>query len=294
MNKRYLVHLGVLGFYTGLSLLLTWPLAAHLASHVPGEATWAFDESTFLWNIWWFKFSLFQLRQSPLVSSFIFFPLGIHLTTYTFNLFNAAFALPLQLAFNLPLASNLTMIFSLVSSAYGAFLLLLYLLGPLSISRPARYLAATLAGAVFAFSASRMMYLALGHYNFATIQWFPFYTLFLFKTLRQGTLRIIVLASLFAAFCLYAELTYSVFLLFSTLLVLGGEWLNWRLPARDEPLHPSIGPAPTQDEEVHHQSMATTPNAGFTAYVIRLSLLALITFGLTAPFILAVLPDFLE
>jgi hypothetical protein len=302
MNKRYLVHLGVLGFYTGLSLLLTWPLVAHLASHVPGEATWAFDESTFLWNIWWFKFSLLQLRQSPLVSSYIFFPLGIHLTTYTFNLFNAAFALPLQLTLNLPLASNLTMIFSLISSAYGAFLLVLYLLAPVPISWPARYLAATLAGAVFAFSASRMMYLALGHYNFATIQWFPFYVLFLLKMLRQGTLRIIILAGLFAAFCLYAELTYSVFLLFITLLILGGEWLNRRLPIGDETLHPSIRLTSTlrqaqdvaQDARFHSQYKADIPSFSFTASLIRLSLLALITFGLTSPFILAVLPDFLD
>ena len=69
---------------------------------------------------------------------------------------------------------------------------------------------------------SRMMYVALGHYNFVTIQWFPFYTLFLIKTLRQGTVRNWTLAALFAAFCLYAELTFSVFLIFLTLILLLG------------------------------------------------------------------------
>ncbi len=128
MSKAYRPHLIVISLYLLLTLLLTWPLAAHLTTHVPGEPTWAFDEFTFLWNMGWFKDSLLNLRQTPLESSYIFFPLGIHLTTYTFNLFNAAFGLPLQLAFSLPLASNLTLIFSYLSSAYGMFLLLLHLL----------------------------------------------------------------------------------------------------------------------------------------------------------------------
>lgn len=270
MNKRYSVHLGVLGLYTLLTLLLTWPLVTRLTSHVPGEATWAFDESTFVWNMWWFNFSLLQLGQSPLVSDYIFFPLGIHLTTYTFNLFNAAFGLPLQLSLGLPLASNLALIFSYVSSAYGTFLLVLYLLRRHALTLPvARDLAAALAGAVFAFSASRMMYVALGHYNFVTIQWFPFYTLFLLKTLSRGNWRDIGLAGLFAALCLYAELTYSVFLLFITLFILLGNW--WIGRQRQVPVIAFI----TRD-------------------VTNLGLVALIAFGLSAPFILAVLPDFLD
>ncbi len=261
MNKLLRLHLSVLALYLLLTLLLTWPLAAHFTTHVPGEATWAFDESTFIWNMWWFRFSILNLGQTPLVSGYIFFPLGINLTTYTFNLFNAALGLPLQLAISLPVASNLALVFSYVSSAYGAFLLALYLL-----RRPARapiepYWAAFVAGAVFAFSASRMMYAALGHYNFVTIQWFPFYTLFLLKSLRQGQLKPMLLAGLFAALALYAELTFSVFLLFITVILFINEWRRqrhlWRL-------------------------------------AVRLMPVGLIAFGLTAPFILTVLPDFLN
>jgi hypothetical protein len=248
MKTRYQTHLIGLGLYLLLTLFLTWPLISHLATHIPGEATWAFDESTFAWNMWWFKFSILDLQQTPLASRYIFFPLGIHLTTYTFNLFNAAFGLPLQLALSLPLANNLALLFSYLSSAYGAFLLSLYLLhnperlreheadkskiealkspGPPFGRRTDKipFLAAFAAGAVFAFSASRMMYIALGHYNFVTIQWFPFYTLFLLKALHRRTLKNIFLAALFATFCLYTELTYSVFLLFITLFILGYEW----------------------------------------------------------------------
>ncbi len=266
MNKHLHPHLIVIALYTLLALWLTWPLAAHLATHIPGEATWAFDESTFIWNMWWLKFSALNLGQTPLVSTYTFFPLGIHLTTYTFNLFNAAFGLPLQLAFSLPLANNLTLLFSYISSAYGMFLLSLYLLPrPSTTTRPlVPYLAAFAAGAVYAFSASRMMYVALGHYNFVTIQWFPFYTLFLLKTLRAGSFKTIVLTALFAAFCIYAELTYSVFLIFITLLIFFGEWLP------------------------HRDTFSWLKN------LVSVGLMGLLTLIFTAPFIAAVLPDFLD
>ncbi|MCK6624273.1 MAG: hypothetical protein L6R45_03745 [Anaerolineae bacterium] len=281
MNKKYRPHLITIGLYTLLALFFTWPLAAHLTTHVPGEATWAFDESTFLWNMWWFKHSLLNLGQTPLESNYIFFPLGIKLTTYTFNLFNAAFGLPLQLAFSLPLASNLTLLFSFISSAYGMFLLSLYLLHrPPTDSATSsftihnsqfiihNYLAAFATGTVFAFSASRMMYAALGHYNFVTIQWFPFYTLFLLKTLHRGGRKTIFLTGLFAALCLYAELTFSVFLIFITLIL----WL-------------SEG-ARTRGKKDLLRLLASSS--------LRLFITGFITFLLTAPFILSVLPDFLD
>lgn len=253
-----------------LAALLTWPLVLNLATHIPGEATWAFDESTFIWNMWWLKYSLLNLQQTPLVSTYTFFPLGVNLTTYTFNLFNAAFGLPLQLALSLPLANNLTLLFSYISSAYGMFLLSYYLLHTLQAETkttnyqlPITLPAAFAAGAVYAFSASRMMYVALGHYNFVTIQWFPFYTLFLIKSLRHSTPKNIVLTGLFATFCLYAELTYSVFLLFITVIMFINEWLNrkTRQPAK---------------------------------LILPVLFVALVTFILTAPFVLAVLPDFLN
>ncbi len=125
---KYRSHIVVIVLYTLLALFFTWPLAAHLSTHIPGEATWAFDESTFIWNMWWFKHSLLTLGQHPLFTDYIFYPLGINLTTYTFNLFNAAFGLPLQLALSLPLANNLTLLFSYIASAYGMFLLAYYLL----------------------------------------------------------------------------------------------------------------------------------------------------------------------
>ena len=95
---------------------------------MPGTATWAFDESTFVWNIWYFKHALLDLHTSPLHSELIWYPLGIDLILYTYNFFNALIALPLQLAFNLPLASNVTLLLATALSGLGAYLLAYYVL----------------------------------------------------------------------------------------------------------------------------------------------------------------------
>jgi hypothetical protein len=95
-RRRIPIHLAVLALYAVLALVLTWPLVRHLGTHVPGSYTWAFDEYTFLWNTWWFRYALFDLGQDPLFSTHTFYPLGISLVFYTYNLFNAIISLPLQ------------------------------------------------------------------------------------------------------------------------------------------------------------------------------------------------------
>ena len=122
------VHAVTLLLYTVLSLLLSWPLLARLGTHVPGVPQWAFDESTFVWNIWYFKHALVDNLSNPLHSELIWYPLGIDLVLYTYNFFHALIAQPLMLAFNLPVASNIALLFSTVMSGYGTFLLVRYVL----------------------------------------------------------------------------------------------------------------------------------------------------------------------
>jgi len=226
VRKRYISYLVVLALYILLALALTWPLAAHLVTHAIGSATWAFDEYTFVWNMWWFKFSLLNLGQTPLHTNYIFYPLGIDLVSYTLNLFNGMLGLPLQLALPLPLASNVVILFTYIMSGFGGYLLACYLLtakmslraGAARLRWPAQ-VAAFVAGAAYAFSAARMVYAALGHYNVLTAQWFPFYALFLVKTWREPGWRNPVLAGLWTTLILLAEPFFGVFWLFLTVLL---------------------------------------------------------------------------
>lgn len=208
-------------------------MIAGLSSRIPGTATWAFDESTFAWNIWYFKHALLDLGVSPLHTELIWYPLGIDLILYTYNFLNAILGLPLLLAFNLPLASNLMLLSATTLSGFGAYLLALDLLshserGRTDVGR--MRLAAFVAGVIYAFASNRAIYAALGHYDMVTTQWLPFYALYLFRTLRHPTLRNGALAGFFFALAALAEMIFASFLGLFSLIVLIVSWK--RLPDR--------------------------------------------------------------
>ncbi|MGC8782670.1 MAG: hypothetical protein ACP5UQ_17550, partial [Anaerolineae bacterium] len=218
-----------LGAFVALTLILTWPLAANLSSRMPGTATWAFDESTFAWNIWYFKHALLDLHTSPLHSGLIWYPLGIDLILYTYNFFNALIALPLVVAANVPLASNMTLLLATVLSGFGAYLLACYVMMiPHPRARLPVRLAAFLAGLIYAFASNRAVYAALGHYDMVTTQWLPFYALYLLKTLREPRLKNAFMAGLFLALAALAEMIFASFLALFTLIALAVLWRELR------------------------------------------------------------------
>jgi hypothetical protein len=238
----------ILAALTVLALGLSWPLIVNLSSRVPGTATWAFDESTFLWNDWYLKHALLDLHVSPMHSELIWYPLGIDLILHTYNFFSALIALPLQLAFDLPLASNVTVLLATVLSGFGAYLLALYVLGitgagnghrPSDLQAPAGrafskrptsvlYLAAFVAGVIYAFASNRAVYAALGHYNIASTQWLPFFALYLVRTLRRPGLKNAALAGLFFALAALAEMTFASLLALLALVLVAALWRTLR------------------------------------------------------------------
>jgi hypothetical protein len=249
-RRRLRVSWTALGLYAFLALLMSWPVVTVLGSRVPGTATWAFDESTFVWNTWYFKHALLDLGTSPLHSGLIWYPLGIDLILYTYNFFNALIALPLQLAFNLPTASNLSLLFATTMSGFGTYLLTCYVLrdacsvtdDPRTSTQPPRgryhasrfthyvlHLAAFLAGLIYAFASNRAIYAVLGHYDMVTTQWLPFYALYLLKTLREPKLKNAVLAGLFFAMAALAEMIFASFLGLFTAVIVLAVWRPWRL-----------------------------------------------------------------
>lgn len=209
-----------------LTLLLTWPLAAGLTARAPGTATWAFDESTFIWNIWHFKHSLLDLHSSPLHSDLIWRPLGIDLILYTYNFFNALVGLPVLLVSSPVVASNVTVLLATLLSALGAYLL------AFDVLRRARRdwlditvrLAALVAGVIYAFAANRAIYAALGHYDMVTTQWLPFYALYFLRTLRRPTLKHAAVAGLFFALAALAEMIFAAFLALLSVILLLASW----------------------------------------------------------------------
>jgi hypothetical protein len=226
LNHRNRVHIFVVILYAILAVVLTWPLVRHLSTHVPGSYTWAFDEYTFVWNTWWLRYTLFDLGQNPLYATHIFYPLGISLVLYTYNLFNALISLPFQPFLPLPAISNLTFLFATILSGYGTFLLVEYLLrdsrqpNSQPPNLPISQFAAFLAGLIYAFGSYRMIYAAIGHYDMWSTAWIPFYALFLIKTIREPRLRNAVFAGVFLVLALLSEMIFGVFLAMLTLILL--------------------------------------------------------------------------
>ncbi len=235
MPKR--LHRWVLGFFALLTIALSWPLPLHIFDFVPGVAQWAFDESTFVWNIWYFKHALIDNLSTPLHSDLIYYPLGMDLILYTYNFFNALIAQPLNLAVGLVFSSNATVLFSTALSGYGAFLLARYLLTDhrrqtadggrqtsLLSSRHLVILSSLLAGTLYAFASNRAIYATLGHYDMVTTQWIPFYALTLLQALDErrnpaARRRSAVLAGVFFAFNGLAEMITALFLAIFTVIV---------------------------------------------------------------------------
>ena len=231
---RTRIHALAVILYAALALALTWPLVQHLGTHVPGSYNWAFDEYTFVWNSWWFRYASFDLGQNPLYSTHTFYPLGISLVLYTYNLFNALISLPLQPFLTLPAISNLTFLLATVLSGYGTFLLVEHLVRETeSTPRNAQhaasgahdlsyiaYFAAFLAGSIYAFGSYRLVYAAIGHYDMWSTAWIPFYALFLIKTIHEPRLRNAVFAGIFLALAMLCEMIFGVFLGMFTLIAL--------------------------------------------------------------------------
>ncbi len=297
-------HVLVLTLYTVLSLLLTWPLITQITTHVPGIAQWAFDESTFIWNIWYLKHTLIDQLSNPLHTELIWYPLGIDLVLYTYNFFHALIAQPLALAVNLPFGSNVALLLSTILSGYGTFLLVRYLLlkdrrlqgAPISPSPHvpvcSSLFPAIIAGLLYAFASNRAIYAALGHYDMVTTQWIPFYALMLLRSL-DGNLsapqrrKAAALAGLFFAFNGLAEMIIAVFLAIFTLIVViiylnpktsmtkRGEIKDWE--RRDWRQSPNL----------------QSPISSLQSLLSALSLIGIVGFAIWSPVLIPILYQFL-
>lgn len=235
LRRGWLAHALVIAAYALLAVVLTWPLAAHFGTHVPGNGV---DDPALTWNLWWVRHALLTLKTNPLDCNLIFYPLGINLAFYTHTLLNGLLVVPLDAAVGLIPASNLLLLASFVLGGYGTFLLVRTLArrhAALRASarsdaraveqRPdlASLLAAFVAGLIYAFAANKLFYAALGQWDIVSSQWIPFYALCLVKIEAEpGRWRHAILAGLFLVFQAYAEAIFASFLVLLTVL-----WAAW-------------------------------------------------------------------
>ena len=210
-------ELKALGFYTVLTVALTWPLAARLRITGPG------DTAYFAWVMGWEAHAL-RTQPAMLPHANIFHPQRYALGLDEPILGTTVLALPLA-AFtdDAVLRFNLVRLLTFVLTAFTTYLL-------------ARDLGcgeapALFAGAVFAFSTIRTDQIA--HLSTLGTQWLSPVLLFAFRFFRSGRVRHALLAALFFALAAYACGYHGVIgLMVLPVALLPVVWGRWRrLPA---------------------------------------------------------------
>ncbi len=189
MKRNLKLSLSLPGIgYALISLFATWPMVTHMQGWVPGLGDWGQN----MWALWWTRRSLLALGQSPFFTNYLFYPKGVTLLFHPLDVSDGLLALPLYGLFGGDVTYNLMILLSFALGGWGTYLLALYLTN----HRAAGFVA----GLIFMLSPYHFLRIDLGHLNLSTVQWIPFYILFLLKFVRQGSKRSAVLAVFFLVF----------------------------------------------------------------------------------------------
>ncbi len=197
MSQTAKARLSALFFYGCVAVLCTWPLAAHITTAIPGTEG---DNFLFVWNQWHIFDSLRHLNN-PYLTTSIAFPFESNLVFHTLAIVTGSFSALLQFFLPLTLAFNIILLLSLVAAAFGTYMLVEYLFQ----SRAAAFVA----GLIFAFNAYIFQEI-LGHFQYTSIFFIPWFLFFLFKALREASSPYGALAGLVLALSLYNEFYYTV------------------------------------------------------------------------------------
>lgn len=223
LRARLAEHALVLVAFAALSLLATWPLAAHLTDGVLGPPG---DNYEYLYKIWWFKTALLEQGRSPLLNPDVFYPVGYDVSLSETTLANMLPAVPLAAIWGEVTAYNLTVLLTFVLSGWAMYWLVRHL--------TASTVGGMTAGLLFAFAPYRMAHLGAGHLPLLGTQWIPLAFLFAERALQSRRIRDGALAGLFFALAALSSWYYAylVGLFLATFVLLRGARIRSRLSWR--------------------------------------------------------------
>ena len=189
--------------YVVITVIVAYPLILNIRTST------YLGQDVFMWISYfsWFEEAIFDLNVSPLYNSQIFYPTG------EFILGSAVFELllftPITKLFGPIVAYNTALLSSFIFSGFGTYLLVKYLLK--------NNTSAFIAGIIFAFSPVHI-YHAMGHLHIMSVQWIPFFVLYLFKMMKEKTYSATILCALFYTFSALSSWYFAVFLLIFSIL----------------------------------------------------------------------------
>jgi hypothetical protein len=196
----------VITSYFALTVLFTFPLILNFNTALPGQLLEDRDQN--LWNLWWVKETVLNWRN-PFRTDYIYYPGGVSLYFHTLNPLNGLISIPVQLLFGVVVSYNFVVFFSFVMAGLGSYLLLTYLCQ--------NRLAAFVGSLIFVFAPYHIGTLK-GLLQLISLEWLPFYVLYLLKATapavtRKQRLFYSFLAALFLGFTALTDWYYTLFLI---------------------------------------------------------------------------------
>ena len=190
---------GIAAAASGLfAVLWTFPLVAHLSTHIPGPG--AGDNVSFLWNFWWMRTALAS-GVDPFHTGAMFAPAGADLTLHTHTMLPAFAGATMLGALPLVAALNLTILAGLALNGFCAYLL------AWRVTRD--YGASLLGGLIFAGAPYFAGHL-YGHFNLTMAWTIPLFAIATIEALR-GSRAWAIAAGVVLGLTAYIDYYYVVF-----------------------------------------------------------------------------------
>jgi hypothetical protein len=213
VTRQRWIDLIIFLVYLGIALGITWPLAANLDSHFPGDSN---DSLHHYWNGWWVQRAL-NAGQSPSWTPYLHYPDGLSLVSHDFAWFNIGIWLIVEPLLGGLVAYNWGILISLALCGSAAFALASELTGDVR--------AAFLAGLLYQAWPFRLH--QLDRPNLASTQWIPLFLLFLVRSIDRGKWWSGVLAGVFLAVTGYTRWQQLI-----PAVMMGGVYFLCTVPGR--------------------------------------------------------------
>lgn len=159
----------------GLALVWTYPLALHLATHIPGSAQG--DGPVFVWNNWWMRTAIASPSARIFWTPLLFAPFGTSLVLNSHSALPSLVAATVFRPAGLVLATNLVLLTGLALNVFTAYLF--------AHALTKRRAASLLAGIVYGGSPFVMGHL-LGHFNLVHLWVLPLCASCVWRALDSG------------------------------------------------------------------------------------------------------------
>ena len=212
-NKRpWLIHIGVLLFFTVISLIWTHPLIFNFNTSFAGKD----DLWLEVWNLWWMKKSILELHTNPFFTDYCYVPTGVPLYFHAFSSLNAFIGMILQSVFSLVTTYNILFLSTFVLSGYGVWLVAYRLTN--------NHTASLFAGYIYGFSPYHCLHVR--HLEHLSIHGYPFIFYFLYQYSETLKKRYILFSAIFFACTFLLNTYYGVYA--AIFIVLFFIWLLFR------------------------------------------------------------------